>query len=94
MWSTIHVTCIVMFLCAAPTDYSLVSKDLTFTSNVNNSAITVDIPIIYYPTEERSETFFVSLSATDPSIHLSISQAVVTILDTNGRARTGQTVLV
>eukprot|EP00731_Ephydatia_muelleri_P017036 Em0010g134a len=67
----------------APTDYSPVSKDLTFTSNVNNSAITVDIPIIYDPTEERSETFFVILGATDPSIHLSISQAVVTILDTN-----------
>ena len=94
MWSTIHVTYIFTFLCAAPTDYSPVSKDLTFTSNVNNSAITVDIPIIYDPTEERSETFFVILGATDPSIHLSISQAVVTILDTNGRARTGQTVLV
>ena len=72
----------LIYLLAAPSDYTATSVDLTFTPGVNS--LTVSVPIIDNGILEGTEQFFGDLSTSDPDVDLRPQRTTIKITDDDG----------
>ena len=73
----------LIYLFAAPSDYTATSVDLTFTPGVNS--LTVSVPIIDNGILEGTEQFFGDLSTSDPDVDLQPQRTTIRIADDDGK---------
>ena len=69
----------IVFICAAPGDYTAISEDLTFSASetrICRNVISADDDIL-----EEDEDLLLTLTSTDDTVILRPSEATVTILD-------------
>ena len=71
------------FLPPAPSDYTSVTRGLTFNSGTTTQ--TVMVPIVGDNVVESTESFTVSLTSADSAVTLSPSTTTVTIQDDDGK---------